>query len=110
MSDDLKWLAKILEDPNLSEIGFAASGRTASNKFSADLRYALRNPESAACASPDVYVNVGTTPPVGHIAAEYIEKLEEELKAVKFYVKIKTINLIRRGIAHGLLEELEGKE
>ena len=108
MTDAMRWLAQRLADPHLSEIGFVSSGRTASKKFSAELRSALRNLESASCASPDVSVPVGTTPPIGHIAAEYIERLEEELKDVRFSVKLQTINLIKKGIAHGLLEQLEG--
>ena len=107
MSADMKWLGKMLSDPHFSEIGFVTSGRTANKKFSAELRSALRNLESASCASPDVSVPVGTTQPIGHIAAEYIERLEEELKDVRFSVKLQTVNLIKRGIAHGLLEQLE---
>jgi len=108
MSADMKWLEKMMSDPHLSEIGFVDSGRTANKKFSAELRAALRNLGGAASATPDVSVPVGTTPPIGHIAAEYIEQLEQELKDVRFAVKIQTINLIRKGIDHGLLEELGG--
>jgi hypothetical protein len=110
MTATMKWLGKMVSDPHLSEIGCAASGRIANKQFSSDLRSALRNLKSDDCVSPDVSVPVGTTPPIGHIAAEYIEQLEQELKDVRFSVKTQTINLIRKGIDHGLLEELEGKE
>ena len=107
MSAAMKWLEKMLSEPHLNEIGFVSSGRTANKKFSAELRSALRNMKSEDCASPDVSVPVGTTPPIGHIAAEYIEQLEKELKDVRFSVKLQTVNLIKNGIAHGLLEQLE---
>lgn len=110
MSADMKWLEKVMSEPHLSEIGVVSSGRTANKKFSAELRSALRNISGADCASPDVSVPVGTTPPIGHIAAEYIEQLEEELKNVRFSVKLQTVNFIKKGIAHGLLEQLEKTE
>ena len=110
MSADMKWLGKMLSDPRFSEIGFVTSGRTANKKFSAELRSALRNISGADCASPDVSVPVGTTPPIGHIAAEYIEQLEKELKDVRFSVKLQTVNFIKKGIVHGLLEQLEKTE
>jgi len=110
MTATMKWLGKMVSDPHLSEIGCAASGRIANKQFSAELRSALRNLESASCAAPDASVPVGTAPPIGHIAAEYIEQLEQELKDVRFSVKIQTINLIRKGVDHSLLEKLEAKE